>query len=201
MALGIEGEVRQGKIMADAAKASGVKHFVQGSVGGAERNSGVPHFESKWQVEEYVRALDLPATFLRPTFFMENLSWKREQILSGSFESSGMNPDKPLQMIAVDDIGAFAVLAFENPQEYIGRALEIAGDELTEPQMVDTLAQLTGRSISLTQPEGPPPYEDMVKMVNWFNEKGYEADIPVLQAQYPDLMSFEVWLQRNGWAN
>ena len=50
-----------------------------------------------------------------------------------------MDPDKPLQVIAVDDIGAFAALAFENPQEYIGLSLEIAGDELTEPQMVDTL--------------------------------------------------------------
>jgi uncharacterized protein YbjT (DUF2867 family) len=201
MALGIEGEVRQGKIMADAAKAAGVQHFVQGSVGGVERDSGVPHFESKWQVEEYVRSLNLPATFLRPVFFLENLNWKRDQILNGTFESIGMVPDKAVQVIAVDDIGAFAALAFDNPQEYIGLALEIAGDELTEPQMVDTLSRITGRSITLTQPEGPPAYEDMVTMVNWFNEKGYEADIPALRERHPGLMDFETWLQVNHWAN
>jgi len=201
MALGIEGEVRQGKIMADAARAAGVQHFVQGSVGGAERKSGVPHFESKWQIEEYVRSLNLPATFLRPALFLENLNWKREQILNGTFESIGMNPDKLLQVIAVDDIGAFAVLAFENPQEYIGQALELAGDELTEPQMVEILSRITGRSIMLTQPEGPPAYEDMVTMVNWFNEKGYEADIPALRDLHPDLLDFETWLQVNHWAN
>ena len=95
-------------------------------------------------------------------------------------------------MIAVDDIGI-------NPQKHFSRALEIVGSELTEPQMVDTLARVIGRPVQLTQPEGPPAYEDMVTMVNWFNEKGYEADIPALRAQYRDLMSFESWLQKNGW--
>ncbi|MDX1524311.1 MAG: NmrA/HSCARG family protein [Anaerolineae bacterium] len=200
MALGIEGEVRQGKLMADAAKAAGVKHFVQGSVGGADRQSGVPHFESKWQVEEYVRYLDLPATFLRPTYFMENLNWQREQILSGTYESIGMNPERPLQMIAVDDIGAFAALAFEHPQRYIGQALELAGDAVTEPQMVETLSRITGRSIRLTQPLGPSAYEDMAVMVKWFNDTGFEANIPALRDQYPDLTDFETWLKVKNWA-
>ena len=199
MTLGIEGEVRQGKIMADAAQAAGVKHFVQGSVGGVERNSGVPHFESKWQVEAYVRGLGLPATFLRPVFFMDNFNWKREQILSGTFESLGMTPDKPLQMIAADDIGAFAALAFENPQEYIGQGLELAGDELTEAQTVEIMAGVIGRPIKLAPPAGPPPNEDMAKMIAWFNEKGYEADIPALRHRYPALMNLEAWLRKNGW--
>lgn len=199
MTSGIESEVRQGKIMADAAKAAGIKHFVQGSVGGVERNSGVPHFESKWQVEEYVRELGLPATFLRPTYFMDNFNWKRDQILSGTYESMGMEPDQPLQMIAVDDIGAFAALLFENPQTYIGQGIELAGDELTEPQIVETMARVIGHPIELVPPSGPPPYEDMAQMVTWFNEKGFEADIPALRTQYPALMTLESWLHKNGW--
>ncbi len=201
MASGLEGEIRQGKIMADAAKAAGVQHFLQASVGGVERNSGVPHFESKWEVENYVRSLNLPATFLRPAYFMENLNWKREQILGGTYESMGMVPDKPLQIIAVDDIGGFAALIFENPQVYIGQGLEIAGDELTEPQMVEVMAQVIGRPVTLTQPEGSSAFEDMAIMVNWFNEKGYEADIPALRDQHPDLADFKTWLQANGWAS
>jgi uncharacterized protein YbjT (DUF2867 family) len=199
MTLGIDGEIRQGKLVADAAKSAGVEHFVQGSVGGAERNSDVPHFESKWQVEEYVRSLGLPSTFLRPAYFMENLNWKRDQILGGTFESIGMNPNKSLQMIAVDDIGAFAALAFEKPRESIGQAFELAGDELTESQMVEILARVIGRPIKHIPLQGPPAYEDMVAMVNWFNEAGYEADIPALRGLYPDLMSFETWLRTSGW--
>ena len=199
MAMGIDGEVRQGKIVADAAKEARVQHFVQGSVGAADRNSGVPHFESKWQVEEYVRSLGLPATFLRPAYFMENLNWKREQILNGTLESMGLETGTAVQMVAVEDIGAFVTLAFENPNEYIGLALELAGDEITEAQMADVLTRVTGRTVNLTQPEGPPLYEDMVTMVNWFNAEGYAADIPALRNRYSELMDFETWLQKSGW--
>ena len=201
MASGIEGEVRQGKLMADAAKAAGVAHFVQGSVGGAERQSGVPHFDSKWQIEEYVRSLGLPATFLRPVFFMDNFNWSREAIFDGTFTSMGLDADKPLQLIAVDDIGAFAALMFENPQEYIGQGLEIAGDELTESQMVEIMSDVTGRQIDLAPPAGAALNEDLTKMYAWFNETGYEADIPALRNQYPDLLNLEFWLRENSWAS
>jgi len=199
LANGVDSEIQQGKMIADVAKNAGIKHFVQASVGGADRNSGVPHFESKWEIEKYVRTLGLKATFLRPTFFMENFNWKRDQILKGNYESLGMNPDKPLQMITVDDIGKFALLAFENPESYIGKGLELAGDELTEPQIQEVLSKVIGLPVNLTPPTGPPPNEDMAKMVEWFNEKGYEADISALRAVNKDLMSLETWLRKNKW--
>ena len=199
MALGIEGEVRQGKLMADAAKAAGVEHFVQGSVGGAERNSGVPHFDSKWEIEEYVRSLGLPATFLRPVFFMDNLNWKREQVFGGIYEGMGLSPDKPLQLIAVDDIGAFAALVFAYPERFIGQGIEIAGDELTELQMAETMAKIAGRPVDLVEPTAPPPSEDMALMTQWFDRAGYEADISGLRTLLPGLMTFEIWLKKNGW--
>lgn len=40
-------EVQQGKRVADVAAELGVEHLVYSSVGGAERASGVPHFETK----------------------------------------------------------------------------------------------------------------------------------------------------------
>jgi len=199
LANGLETEIRQGQLIADVARDVGIKHIVQASVGGVERNSGVPHFESKWQIEEYVRKLGLPATFLRPTFFMENFNWKRDQILSGTYESIGMKPDKPLQMIAVDDIGKFALIAFENPEQYIGQDLELAGDELTEMQIVEAMAKVIGSPVNFAPPSGPQPSEDLTKMVNWFNKKGYEADISTLRSINKDLMTLENWLKKNNW--
>jgi uncharacterized protein YbjT (DUF2867 family) len=159
------------------AASAGVHHFVQGTVGGAERHSGVPHFESKRRIEERILSLGLPATFLRPAYFMENLYWKRAAILDGAYESMGLDPDKSLQMIAADDIGAFAALVFGNPEEYIGRAIELAGDELTEPQMAATMAEVLGRPADLVPESAPPAYEDMAIMVAWFNQEGCAADI------------------------
>ncbi|MEM7347413.1 MAG: NmrA/HSCARG family protein [Chloroflexota bacterium] len=201
MMSGIDNEIIQGKLMADAAKAAGVQHFVQGSVGGVERNSGVPHFESKWQIEEYVRSLGLPATFIRPVYFMENFNWSREAIANGTFTSMGLDADKPLQLIAVEDIGAFAALAFDNPTEYIGQGLEVAGDELTETQIIETFAKVLGHQVSLAPPADVSFDEDMSRMFAWFNEKGYEANIPDLKTRYPNVMTLETWLKNQGWAN
>ncbi len=70
-------EVEYGKRMADFAKSAGVEHFVYSSVGGAERETGIPHFESKRRIEEHIEALGIPYTILRPVYFMENLYWKK----------------------------------------------------------------------------------------------------------------------------
>jgi uncharacterized protein YbjT (DUF2867 family) len=47
---GYDGEVQQGKTVADAARAASVDHFVYSSVGSAHRKTGIPHFESKWEI-------------------------------------------------------------------------------------------------------------------------------------------------------
>ena len=67
-------EVIHGHVIADAAAAAGVPHLVYSSVGGAERHTGIPHFESKRDVEEYLVALGLLTRFVRPVFFMDNFA-------------------------------------------------------------------------------------------------------------------------------
>ena len=51
-------------------------------------------------------------------------------------------------MIAVDDIGMFAVEAFLRPNEFMGKALEIAGDELTMPEVAAQLSRTMNQSIT-----------------------------------------------------
>lgn len=200
--VGFEGEVRQGKNMADAARAAGVQHFVYSSVGGAERNSGVPHFESKWIIEEHIRGLGLPATILRPAFFMDNFNRSRQEILTEGVIRAGMRPDKKLQMIAVDDVGAFVAMAINRPQDFMGRALEIAGDELTYPEMAGVLSRVMSRPIRYV--EIPldvvrQASEENARMAAWFNDHGYKADIPYLTTLRPEMLTFEAWLYKGGW--
>src|SRR6266478_1936502 len=97
-AVGAKREVQQGKNLADVAKQAGVEHFVYSSVGGAERNSGIDHWESKWEIEKYIRKLGLPATMLRPAAFMEN--YYNDQVEIGILKGKVMDPvrgDKPYQ--------------------------------------------------------------------------------------------------------
>jgi uncharacterized protein YbjT (DUF2867 family) len=196
--------VKQGKLAADAAKAAGVQHFVYSSVGAAHRGMGQSHFSSKLEIEDHIKAIGLPYTIFRPVAFMDNYNWSRPQITNGTFGAIGLRPDKGLQIIAVDDVGAFVALAFEHPEEYLGKTIELGGDELTEAQIAETFTKVIGRPVTLAprQPRpGGPADAEMVAMYNFFNGKGYDADIPALRQIYPKLKTLEQWLRETGWEN
>jgi uncharacterized protein YbjT (DUF2867 family) len=202
--VGYDGEIRQGKAVADAARAAGVKHLVYSSVGAAHRGMGQKHFESKWIIEQYIQSLGVPYTILRPAAFMENYNWSRAYILNGVFQGFGLRTDKSLQIIATDDIGAFAELALAKPEEFIGKTIELAGDELTEPQIAAVFSQVIGRPVQVAAPQMPAgavPTEEQIAMANFFNGVGYDADIPALRRIYPGLQTLEQYLRRNGWEN
>ena len=199
---GYDREVQQGKTVADAVKAAGVQHCVYSSVGSAHRQTGIPHFDSKWEVEEHLRELDLPYTVLRPVFLMQNWEMMREPILGGTLPQP-LDPDKPFQHVAVEDIGAFAAIAFEHPNEWIGREVDIAGDEQTMPEIAETFGRVIGREVDYYQVPWDQFEEQMGEefavMYRWFNDVGYEADTDALRREYPELTTFERYLRSHGW--
>lgn len=199
---GYEGEVRQGKTLADAAKAAGVQHVVYSSVGSAHRETGIPHFDSKWEIEQYKRQIELPYTILRPVFFMQNWEMMRDQILDGTL-AQPLDPGKPLQQLNVEDLGAFAAMAFEDPDEWIGREVDLAGDELTMPETAEAFGLVIGRKVEYYQVPWDQFREQMgeefADMYEWFNEVGYEADVLALRAEYPELSTLEQYLRAHGW--
>ena len=202
--VGFDGEVRQGKSVADAAKAAEVKHIVYSSVGAAHRGMRQKHFESKWMIEQYLHSLNIPFTILRPAFFMDNHNWSRAHILSGTFMGMGLRSEKRIQSIAVEDVGIFAAQAFANPETFVGQTIELAGDELTESEIAETFAKIIGRPVSLVAPSGNgrrASDEEMAAAFNFFNGKGYAADIPALRELHPGLLTFEQFLRKNGWEN
>jgi len=204
--VGARREVQQGKNLADVAKKAGVEHFVYSSVGGAERNTGITHWETKWVVEKHVRSLNLPVTVLRPASFMETYHITEVEIglLKGKL-ADPIRGDKPYQTIATDDIGAFAALAFERPKDFIGLDLEIAGSELTNIDAAKVFSRVLNRPVKFQKL--PLPIVRLVlgkefyEMFHWFNSKGYQANIPELRRRYPEvrLHSLEDWLREDGW--
>ncbi|HKW62141.1 MAG TPA: NmrA/HSCARG family protein [Candidatus Acidoferrum sp.] len=205
-AVGAKREIQQGKNIAAAAKKAGVKHFVYSSVGGAERNTGIPHWESKWQVEQTIKDLGLPATIIRPAAFME--MYYIDQVEVGILNGKLADPirgDKPYQTVATDNIGAFVALAFERPQEFIGQELEIAGSELTNLEAAKVFSRVLGKTVKFRKLPLPLVRlilgKEFYSMFRWFNESGFQADIPTLRKRYPEvhLYSLEEWLRAEGW--
>jgi uncharacterized protein YbjT (DUF2867 family) len=204
--VGARREVAQGKSLAVAAKKARIAHFVYSSVGGAERNSGIDHWETKWQIEQYIRALELPATIIRPAAFMEN--YYIDQVEIGILKGRLVDPiraDKLYQTIAADDIGAFVALAFDRPAEFLGQAIEIAGSELTNRQAAEVFSRVLGKPVAFRRL--PLPIVRLVlgrefyQMFRWFNRAGFAADIDGLRRRYPEihLRSLEAWLREEGW--
>ncbi|CAI1036414.1 NmrA/HSCARG family protein [Serratia quinivorans] len=194
---GGELETRRGVAVADSALASGIEHLVYASVGGADRRSRVPHFDSKWRIEEHIRQIGIAATILRPVFFMDNFVKSSMRTVLITLLRSYVPKAKPLQMIATTDIGNYVAHAFANPDIFIGKAEEIAGDDLTREQIV-TVFKRHGWSAGLPFPVSrlllrPLPY-DVRRMFNWFGEAGFKADIPALKARHPDLLTLTDWL-------
>lgn len=197
---GAEKEIREGINLADAAKRSRVSHFVYSSVGSADRKTGIPHFDSKFQIEEHLRGTGLACTILRPVFFMENWLGVRQHIEQGTL-ALPLSPETRLQMIAVDDIGAFAAMAFDNPGKWQGQAVDLAGDELSMNEIAEALGRASGREVRyITMPWDEFEQRagrEMTIMYRWFQDVGYHVDIASLRTQYPDLKTFEHWLRAN----
>ena len=195
---GVEAEIRQGIALAEAARRENVSHLVYSSVGSADQHTGVPHFDSKFQIEEHIRKSGVPYTILRPVFFMENWLGMRAGMEQGTL-TLPLKPDTRLQMIAVDDIGAFVAMSFEFPGRWQGRALDIAGDELSMNQIAQALGRVLGEDLKYVQ----VPWDkfeqqvgqEMTLMFKWFDNVGYHADISALRQQHSSLVSFERWMQ------
>lgn len=198
---GVEAEERQGRAVADAAVRAGVRHFVYSSVGGADRDTRVPHFESKLKIEQYLRTLDLPTTVLRPVAFHDILLDIAPRVVEGELVlSMWLDPETSVQLIAPSDIGKFAADAFEDRDAWLGRVVEIAGDDLTGPQMAAAFEAVSGVPTRFQQLPIEPlraAREDLANMFDWFERDGYHADLPELRRIRPDLVSLESWLSDN----
>src|SRR5215212_11354572 len=149
---GTEAEVRHGISAADAAKAAGVGHLVYSSVSDADRDTGIPHFDSKREVERHIEGLGVPYTIVAPVYFMDNLlaPWTLPQLKEGRFPMA-LPASRPLQQIALSDIVAFTALVLENREEFVGRRVDIASDELSGEEVAEGLTRVTGHEINYVE--------------------------------------------------
>lgn len=196
---GTEGEVEHGRVLGNAVRDAGVERVVFSSVGGAERSTGIPHFESKRRIEEHLEALSLHTTFIRPTFFMDNFaSFSQPTMEAGTLVVRLPMPDGvPLQMVSVRDIGRAAVVALLDPDRVPGGTVEIAGDELTGEEIAAAFsgvrnipARFEAMAVDVL------PDDDQKKMFTWFaNTPAYRADKKLTRELVPEVQDLRTWIK------
>lgn len=196
-------EVQQGKNVADMARDAGVQHLVYGSAGTGQVGSGIPSWETKLQVEAYMRQLGLPVTVLRPMAFMELLTHKKFFPAASTWRlmPAVMGDRRPVGWICVDDLGAVVARVFAEPERYVGQDLSLASD-------VQSLAQcrvIYRRELGRRPPSMPVPAwlfrrfgfvgEDLTTMWRWLRTATIDLDTGPTRAIYPEARTVRAWLR------
>ncbi|HET9517344.1 MAG TPA: NmrA/HSCARG family protein [Actinoplanes sp.] len=199
---GTESEIKQGRNVADAAKAVGVQHVVYGAAGPRVRGTGIASWESKLTVQAHLRGLDLPLTVLRPMAFMELMTDKDfyPAVSTWSLMPKLMGEDRPVGWICADDLGAVAARAFADPGRFVGAELELVSEVLSIAQCREIWRDVHGRS-----PRGfPMPVwlfrrfvgDDLLTMWRWLRTAQLEFDPALTRELVPDALTVRQWLAR-----
>jgi len=202
---GPDGERRQGIAAIDTLRAADVPYIVYSSVASASQHTGIPHFDSKFAVENHLRSSGTPFAIVAPVAFMENQisPFSLPGLRQGEL-GLALPPEKPLQMVALEDLGAFDTLVLETPSRFRGQRIEIASDELTPPQAAEVLSRRTGRPIRFRQIPLEvlrQRSEDLARMSDWLSHHGYTVDIERLRRDYPEVgwHRFDDWAAEQDW--
>ena len=197
-------EIKQGVSLSALAKELGVKHFLYSSVAGADLQTGIPHFESKFQIENFIRNTGTPYTILRPASLYENflIPQVRSRILKGKFVTP-LNKGTVQPFIATEDIGKISGEIFRNPEKYIGKVITVASGQMDMQKVARTFSEVLGREIKY---EKLPSIitrlamgKNLFKMFNWLNENKFILDsaIDSTRKEFLDLVSLPEWIEKN----
>jgi uncharacterized protein YbjT (DUF2867 family) len=195
---GPDGELRHGRNLAGAVAAAGVRHVVYVSGDGAARDSPLPLFRVKHQVEEQIRSLAAAHTILAPVYLMENLfnPWNLAALQAGVFPSP-VDVDVRLQQVAIADLVGLATLAIERPEAFADQRIRVASDELAAREAADALARVTGRQFTARQTSADELAPGLRALFAWLERTGHDVDVPVLRRRYPHVgwHAYEAWLR------
>ena len=220
-----EKEISQVQNMAEAAKASGVKHVIWSTLEDTRQwvpltdnrmptlkgKYKVTHFDGKGESNKLFTNLGVPTIFMLASFYWDNLIFfgmGPKKGPDGKLAITFPMGDKKLPGIAAEDIGKCAYGIFKKGDEFIGKTVGIAGEHLTGTQMAAALTQAIGREVSYNDvsPDvyralGFPGADDLGNMFQ-FKRDFQEYYCGVRNVNFartlnPELQTFNKWLAKN----
>lgn len=201
---GIEGEISQGKNVATVAKQAGVQHLIYGSAGTGTKGTGVPSWESKLVIEEYMKSLGLPLTVLRPMAFMELMTEKRffPAVSTWHVMPKLMGSSRKVVWLCAEDFGFIVAKAFADPGQFIGTEFQLASDVQSIDECRAIYRGVTGKH----PPRFPMPVwmferlgfvgKDLGIMWRWLREATIDLDTRTTGTIHPNALSVQAWLAK-----
>lgn len=193
-----EKEAEIGMKLIDLAREMNITWIVYSGVANADLGTGIPHFESKKRIQDYLLTHQSSFDFwtvIRPVYFFQNLLnecslklIKEQHILELPLPSNCK-----LQMVDVDNVGHLVANAFLSPQDFHNKIIDFVGEERTMAEYASCLGCQYKESDL-----GSLADRDMRLMFQWFQSEGYHGKIRYCQELFPFLTSFESWATKNG---
>ncbi|WNJ93366.1 NmrA/HSCARG family protein [Bosea sp. 685] len=151
LAPNVADELTQTMLTLTVAREAGVKGIVYLSVFGGETYADVPHFAGKYTVERMIEALDLPATVLRPAYFIQNDLRQKDGLLKTGVYGAPVG-DKGISMVDIRDIGEAAAIELDRREQAatpLGRETYalVGPDSLTGEAIATLWSKALGRPI------------------------------------------------------
>ena len=196
-------ELTQGQAAIDAAKAAGVDHLIFMSVADLEMfDEHVTHLHAKLALEKYLRASGVPFSILRPCAFFENLddpaNWN--PLKKGVVKFLSLEPCK---FCATYDIGRAAAIQFKNPDQWLGKSLDVIGWEGDLSQVAAALEKVSG--VPVKAKLAMPLFlrrlllKDIHHMFLYYEvQKGPRGTPEAFKQILPDALSAEDWFRFHG---
>ena len=184
------------------AKENGVKHFLYSSVIGADVHTGIPHWESKFQIENHIKQIGLSYTIIRPASLFENLliPQVKSRLLKGKLVFP-VNKNKVQQYISAEDIGKISTTIFMNPEKYSNQTINLATEQLDGLQVTAIFSKIWNKPIGYQQLPGIITRlamgKDLYKMFSWINKNDavFVKDLDAFKKEFSGLMSLEEWIK------
>ncbi|MEU9305137.1 NmrA/HSCARG family protein [Streptomyces sp. NPDC048269] len=220
-----EREKAQALALAQAASHAGVQHAIWSTLEDTrecipledtrmptlQEHYKVPHFDGKAEADRYFTEAGVPTTFLRSTFYWENLlgMFSPQRAEDGAFELVLPMGDSRLSGIAVDDIGKTALAVFKRDTDLIAATVSIAGEHLKVADMASALSEALGQTVRYRpvtagafRALGFPGADEAGNMFQFYAdcEDHFTAarDLIAVRELNPALQDFRTWLAAHG---
>lgn len=195
-------ETEQGIRLTEAAEAAGVQHFIYSSVASAHRKTGVPHLDSKWEIEQHLRRTDLPYTIFGPSAFNYSMQEFQEAVQQGIVPYA-FDPETIIFQTDETDYAKHVVMALDNPHHWQYRRYDVISDSFPAGQLANIFSEVVGFPVKYQQVSWEQQTEtagqETVNLMQWIERIGPDIYVPARRREHPWLTSFRDYLQRTGW--
>ncbi|KAM0126708.1 hypothetical protein ACHAO1_009940 [Botrytis cinerea] len=191
-----EVETAQAKALCTAAIAAGAQYIIWQTLPPvmaiSDGKLSVNHFDTKADIEQYIRSLPIKSAFYRPAYFMQNFT---NQLMpprpspanDGSYVFASLcNPDTRMPLIDATEMGKWIAPILESPDEYEGKVLEAMEGWYTWKEIAEIVSSVTGKRVAYQQvsdelfKEWMPPLvkDDMQGMFVFYRNYGFYSKPP-----------------------